>query len=135
MLFRLAQLADHLYAGEAAAADRKSQETLSLNRVVFIRSTLKHVLHMRAELDRVLIRPEGMRVFRGALDAEEIRLAADREDQIIKIIRTLCARDMMIGDVALGDFIGDHVDLAAAEDLAKIDLDGIRFGTMSGYLV
>ena len=118
MLFGFAEFANHLDAGEAAAADRKGQQALSLRGVVFIRSALKHVLHMCAQLDRVLIGPKRMRIFSRTLHSEEVRLAADRDDQIVKLIRALFARNALVCDVALRDFVRNNVDLSAAKDLS-----------------
>ena len=73
---------------------------------------------MCAQLDRVLIGPKRMRIFSRTLHSEEVRLAADRDDQIVKLIRALFARNALVCDVALRDFVRNNVDLSAAKDLS-----------------
>ncbi|MPM95671.1 hypothetical protein SDC9_142826 [bioreactor metagenome] len=116
MLFRFAQLANHLNAGKPAAANCKCQQALSFKRVFFIGSAFKHLLYMRAQLDRVLIRPERMRIFLGTLDAKEVWLAADCDDQVIKLIRSLCACNTFVCDVALCNLVCDDLYFSSAEN-------------------
>ena len=135
VLLRFAQLSRHFNAGKPAAADGKSKQALSFERIILIRSALKHMLDVRAQLDCVLIRPQRMRMLRRAFHAEEIRLAADRDEQIIKRIGSLCARHPLVCNIALGDLVRHHLHLAAAKDLSQIDLDRIRLGAMPRHFV
>ena len=132
---QLGQLARHLDAGEARADHIEGQQPAALGRVGLARGAAEDVEQVLAQDDRVVVGPQGIGDLLRARHAEEGRLGAGREDEIVVGVGAHAPFEHLAVKIDRGDRVKHHMYVASREDPFEADLDAVLIHAVCGDLV